>query len=184
MDFISRDKLTLVVVDMQEKLMNAIEEKSRERIIKNSQILIETAKTFGIPITVTEQYPKGLGVTIPEIKGTVGDGFKPIEKLVFSCARSEGFKEALRNTDKEEVLLCGIETHVCVLQTALDLIKDGYRVFVPADAVSSRRELDWETGVKFMDRAGAVVGTTETFVFQILERAGTEEFKKISKLLR
>ncbi|MGH7799499.1 MAG: hydrolase [Thermodesulfobacteriota bacterium] len=184
MDFIQRDKISLVVIDMQEKLINAITEERRETTIRNSKILIETAKTFEIPITVTEQYPKGLGLTIPEIKEAVGDGFKPIEKLVFSCARSTDFKSALKETKKEEVLICGIETHVCVLQTVLDLINNGYTVYVPADAVTSRKGLDWETGIKLIDRAGAIVGTTETFVFQLLERAGTEEFKKISKLLK
>ena len=184
MDFIQRDKVSLVVIDMQEKLINAIPEERRETTIRNSKILIETAKTFEIPITVTEQYPKGLGLTIPEIKEAVGDGFKPIEKLVFSCARSPEFKSALRETNKEEVLICGIETHVCVLQTVLDLINNGYTVYVPADGVTSRKELDWETAIKLIDKAGAVVGTTETFVFQFLERAGTEEFKKISRLLK
>src|SRR3989337_2158983 len=160
MDFIQRDKISLVVIDIQEKLINAIPEERREPTIRNSKILIETAKTFEIPITVTEQYPKGLGLTIPE------------------------FKSALKETKKEEVLICGIETHVCVLQTVLDLINDGYTVYVPADGVTSRKELDWETGIKLIDKAGATVGTTETFVFELLERAGTEEFKKISRLLK
>lgn len=184
MDFIQKDKISLVVVDMQEKLMNAIPEERREVVMRNSKILIETAKTLGIPITVTEQYPKGLGLTINEIKEAIGDESRPIEKLVFSCARSSDFKATLQNTKRAEVLMCGIETHVCVLQTVLDLIKNGYRVYVPADAVTSRKEIDWDMGIKFMDRAGAVIGTTETFVFQLLERAGTEEFKKISKLIK
>lgn len=184
MDFIQRDKISLIVVDMQEKLINAIPEERREVVTRNSKILIETAKTLGIPITVTEQYPKGLGLTINEIKEAIGDEPKPIEKLVFSCARSSDFTAALKNTKRTEVLMCGIETHVCVLQTVLDLIKDGYKVYVPADAVTSRKGIDWEMGIKFMDRAGAVVGTTETFVFQLLERAGTEDFKKISRLIK
>ncbi|HEY7535768.1 MAG TPA: hydrolase [Thermodesulfobacteriota bacterium] len=184
MDFIQRDSVSLIVIDMQEKLINAIPEEKRDITIKNSNILIEVAKTLNIPITTTEQYPKGLGPTIPEIKETIGDGFKPIEKLVFSCARSPEFKSALKETQREKVLLCGIETHVCVLQTVLDLINNGYTVYVPADAVTSRKEIDWKIGIKLIDSAGAIVGTTETFVFQLLERAGTEEFKKISKLLK
>ncbi len=184
MDFIQRDSISLAVIDMQEKLINAIPQEIRESTIRNSNILIETAKTLNIPITVTEQYPKGLGSTIPEIKDAIGDGFKPIEKLVFSCARSPEFKSALKEKGREEVLICGIETHVCVLQTVLDLINQGYKVHVPADAVTSRKELDWEIGIKLIERAGGIVGTTETFVFQLLERAGTEEFKKISKLLK
>jgi len=184
MDFIQRDKTSLVVIDMQERLMNAIPEGNRESITKYAGILIESAKTLGIPITVTEQYPKGLGLTIPEIKETVGEGFTPIEKVVFSCARSPEFKSALKETGRKEALICGIETHVCVLQTVIDLINDGYTVYVPADAVASRKELDWERGIKLIEKAGAIVGTTETFLFQLLERAGTEEFKKISKLIK
>jgi nicotinamidase-related amidase len=184
MNFIQRGNVSLIVIDMQEKLINAIPEEKRETTIRNSKILIETAKTLNIPITVTEQYPKGLGLTIPEIKGAIGDGFKPIEKLVFSCARSPEFKSALKETRREEVIICGIETHVCVLQTVLDLINHGYKVHVPADAVTSRKDIDWETGIRLIDRAGAIVGTTEIFVFQLLERAGTEEFKRISKLLK
>lgn len=184
MDFVRRENLSLVVIDMQERLMNAIPERKRESIIKSAAVLIEAAKTFEVPITVTEQYPRGLGPTIPEIKDCVGDGFKPIEKVVFSCARSPEFKSAIEETHKREALICGIETHVCVLQTVIDMINGGYVLYVPADAVASRKDLDWEKGISLIEKAGAVVGTTETFVFQLLERAGTEEFKRISKLLK
>ena len=184
MDFVRRENLSLVVIDMQERLMNAIPERKRESIIKSAAVLIEAAKTFEVPITVTEQYPRGLGPTIPEIKDCVGDGFKPIEKVVFSCARSPEFKSAIEETHKREALICGIETHVCVLQTVIDMINNGYVLYVAADAVASRKDLDWEKGISLIEKAGAVVGTTETFVFQLLERAGTEEFKRISKLLK
>lgn len=184
MDFVERENVSLVVIDMQERLMGAIPEEKRESTIKNAAILIEAAKTFEIPITVTEQYPRGLGPTIPEIKDCVGDAFKPIEKVVFSCARSPEFKSAIEQTHKREALICGIETHVCVLQTVMDMINSGYVLYVPADAVASRKDLDWEKGISLIEKAGAIVGTTETFVFQLLERAGTEEFKRISKLLK
>ncbi|MGB7291859.1 MAG: hydrolase [Thermodesulfobacteriota bacterium] len=184
MDFVQRENVSLVVIDMQERLMNAIPEEKRESTIKNAALLIEAAKTFEMPITLTEQYPRGLGPTIPEIKDCVGDGFKPIEKVVFSCARSPEFRSAIEGTHKREALICGIETHVCVLQTVIDMINDGYVLYVPADAVASRKDLDWEKGISLIEKAGAVVGTTETFVFQLLERAGTEEFKRISKLLK
>ncbi|HSE84034.1 MAG TPA: isochorismatase family protein, partial [Thermodesulfobacteriota bacterium] len=127
---------------------------------------------------------KGLGPTITEIREAVGEGFKPVEKLAFSCGRSPEFKTELKGTNRQEVLICGIETHVCVLQTVIDLINDGYKVYIPADAVASRKLLDWEKGVNLIEKAGATVGTTETFLFQLLERAGTDEFKKISKLLK
>jgi nicotinamidase-related amidase len=184
MDFVRRENLSLVVIDMQERLMNAIPERKRKSIIKSAAVLIEAAKTFEVPITVTEQYPRGLGPTIHEIKDCVGDGFKPIEKVVFSCARSPEFKSAIEKTHKREALICGIETHVCVLQTVIDMINGGYVLYVPADAVASRKDLDWEKGICLIEKAGAVVGTTEAFVFQLLERAGTDEFKTISKLLK
>jgi len=184
MDFLKKEDATLVVVDMQEKLMSAMPETESGIAVKNVKILLEAAKILDIPVQVTEQYPKGLGPTIGDIKESVGEGFSPIEKLAFSCARSPEFIEAFKDLGRSSVLLCGVETHVCVLQTAIDLVNDGYRVYVPADAVVSRKELDWEKGIGLMDKAGAFVGTTEAFLFQLLERAGTDEFKQISKLVR
>lgn len=184
MEFIQRDNTSLVVIDMQERLLSAIPEDRRENTTKNAVVLIQAAKMLGLPITITEQYPRGLGPTIDRIKESIGEGFSPIEKLVFSCGRSPEFQSALRETKRSEVLVCGIETHVCVLQTVIDLINSGYLVYVPADAVSSRKELDLEKGIDLIDKAGAVVGTTETFIFQLLERAGTEEFKAVSKLIK
>lgn len=184
MDFLKREDTTLVVVDMQERLMSAMPEIESRLAVKNVKILLEAAGILGIPVHVTEQYPKGLGPTIAEIKESAGERFQPIEKVVFSCARSPEFMDALRDLGRSSVLLCGVETHVCVLQTAIDLVNDGYHVYVPADAVVSRKELDWEKGIELMDKAGATVGTTEAFLFQLLERAGTDEFKQISKLVR
>lgn len=184
MDFLKKEDTSIVVVDMQEKLMSAMPETESRFAVKNVKILLEAAGLLGIPVSVTEQYPKGLGPTIGEIKESAGDGCHPIEKLVFSCARSPEFMDELKGLDRSSVLLCGVETHVCVLQTAIDLVNDGYHVFVPADAVVSRKALDWEKGISLMEKAGATVGTTETFLFQLLERAGTDEFRQISKLVR
>ncbi len=184
MDFIQRENVSLVVIDMQERLMGAIPEEKRTLTIKNAAVLIESAKTFQIPIIVTEQYPRGLGSTIPEIRDCIGEGFKPIEKVVFSCARAPEFKSEIEETGRREVLICGIETHVCVLQTVIDMANKGYAVYVPADAVASRKDLDWEKGIGLIEKAGAFVGTTEAFLFQLLERAGTDEFKTISKLIK
>lgn len=184
MNFPNKSQALLVVIDTQEKLMNAIPSEEREPLIKNAEILIESAKTLGIPIIVTEQYPKGLGSTIEEIKEKLGEYFNPIEKVAFSCTRVLEFKSILTAQKKRDIVLCGIETHVCVLQTAVDLIKEGYNVFVPVDAVASRKRLDWEVGIKLIEKAGAIAGTVETFLFQMLERAGTDEFKRISKLIK
>jgi nicotinamidase-related amidase len=184
MDFLKKEDSTLLVVDMQEKLMSAMPEIESRFAVKNVKILLEAARILEIPVSMTEQYPKGLGPTIEEIKESAGDCFRPIEKIVFSCARSPEFVDVLKELGRSSVLICGVETHVCVLQTAIDLINDGYHIYVPADAVVSRKELDWQKGIELMDKAGAVVGTTETFLFQLLERAGTDEFKQISKLVR
>ncbi len=184
MDFLKREDTSLVVVDMQERLMSAMPEIESRLAVKNVKILLEAARILGMPANVTEQYPKGLGPTIEEIKESVGEGFNPIEKVVFSCARAPEFEEVLKELGRSSVLLCGVETHVCLLQTAIDLVNHGYGVYVPADAVVSRRKLDWERGIDLMEKAGAVVGTTEAFLFQLLERAGTDEFKQISKLVR
>ncbi len=183
MDFISKDKTSFVVVDVQERLMGAMPEDVARTNVKNIKILLEAAKILDIPVTVTEQYPKGLGPTIQEVRESV-DNFSPIEKVVFSCVRSPEFESAINEINKREVLLCGVETHVCVLQTAIDLINKGYSVYVPADAVISRRRLDWEKGMSLIERSGATIGTMEAFVFQLLERAGTDEFKSISRLVR
>ena len=183
MNFINKEDTSFVVVDVQERLMGAMPEDITETNLKNMKILLEAAKVLGIPVTVTEQYPKGLGPTIEEIKDSV-DNFAPVEKVVFSCARSPEFESAIKDLGRGSVLLCGVETHVCVLQTAIDMVNKGYTVYVPADAVISRRELDWEKGINLIEKAGAVVGTTEAFLFQLLETAGTDEFKQISRLVR
>jgi len=184
MDFVKRDSTSLVVIDMQERLMGAMPEESRGAITDKSSILINSANILNIPVVVTEQYPKGLGPTIHEVKEAVGENFSPIEKVVFSCARSPEFKSALSDLGRKDVIICGIETHVCVLQTAIDLVNDGYNVYVAADAVTSRKELDRDKALDLIEKAGATVGTTETFLFQLLERAGTDEFKAISKLVK
>ena len=184
MEFLRRDRTVLAIVDMQERLLAAFPEERRAPVIRYASILLETALTMGIPGVVSEQYAKALGPTIAELRDRLGPGFAPIEKMVFSCGRSPEFKAALAATGRRDVIMCGVEAHVCVLQTALDLAGDGYKIHIPADAVTSRRDLDWRTGLALAEKAGAIIGTTEVFVFQLLERAGTDEFKTISKLIR
>jgi nicotinamidase-related amidase len=179
-----RDRTTLVVVDMQERLVAAMPKAGREILLRFAGVAIDAARILGLPIVATEQYPKGLGPTIDAIRARIGDRFAPIEKTVFSCARAPEFRAALGTGDPRDLLLVGVEAHVCVLQTAADLIADGHRVFVPADAVLSRRPLDYDRGLALIERAGGTVGTTELFVFHLLERAGTDEFKQISKLVK
>lgn len=184
MDFLKKEDTVLVVIDMQERLMSAMPDLNSRVAVRNVRVLIEAAKVLGIPLLVTEQYPKGLGPTIDDVKESLGEGVAPIEKIVFSCARSPEFGDAIKMLGRSSYILAGVETHVCVLQTAVDLVNEGYNVCVPADAVVSRNDLDWQKALDLMGRAGATVGTTEAFLFMLLERAGTDEFKAVSKLVK
>jgi isochorismate hydrolase len=150
---------------------------------RNLQVLITFARELDVPILATEQYPKGLGKTIPDVKKELGE-LSLIEKVAFSCCRVDAFNERLRSLGRKQIVLSGIETHVCVLQTAADLIQRGYGVHVVADAVCSRRRLDWEIGLRWMENNGAMITTTEIIAFQLLKEAGTDEFKRLSKFVK
>jgi len=182
---LNREDALLVVVDVQERLVPAIRKELYERSLKNFKIVLEAAGTLGVPILLTEQYPKGLGRTVPDVlQALEGKQYERIEKVTFSCARDERFFAAVAKTARRQIVLIGMETHVCVYQTSVDLINAGYEVFVLDDAVSSRFLHNYESGIAALRDAGAVVVSTETAVFQLLKVAGTPEFKKISSLLR
>ncbi len=173
----------LVIVDVQERLFNAMDVERREDMIRNIKILAQTARRLGLPIILTEQYPKGLGPTLPEVRELLQD-VAPFEKTAFSCCGADGFVDRLRATGTEDVVMVGMEAHVCVLLTALDLLRAGYRVTVAADAVCSRTRANATLGVEEARQAGATVSATETIVFRLLGRADTDVFREISKLLR
>jgi nicotinamidase-related amidase len=172
----------LVVVDVQDRLAAVME--GRERVVQRTKLLIEGAKILGLPIILTEQYPKGLGPTVSEIREVLPPEVRPVEKLHFSCCGEPAFMDALKKTGRTKVLLAGMETHICVLQTTLCLIAAGYTVHVVSDAVCSRKRSDYEVGLGIAREAGAVVTSAETVLFQLLKKAGTEEFKSISKLVK
>ena len=174
---------TLVVVDVQERLFNAMDADKRDDMVSNIKILGATALRLGTPVVITEQYPKGLGRTLPEVRALL-DGVAPLEKTAFSCCGADGFVDRLRAAESDHVILTGVEAHVCVLLTALDLLAAGFRVSVVADAVCSRRAANMEIGLAQARQAGAVITATETVVFQLLGRADTDAFREISKLLR
>jgi nicotinamidase-related amidase len=176
-----RDRTGLVVVDIQERLLPSMWE--HERALQNSLRLIRGAAILGVPVLATEQYRKGLGATVPQIAAAV-PGFTPLEKLTFSSCGAEGFTEALQAKNIRDVLLCGIETHVCVAQTCLDLLDSDFRVFVVADAVSSRAEQNHYIGLDRMRASGAIIVSTEMVLFELLGRAGSEEFKQILTLVK
>jgi nicotinamidase-related amidase len=178
---LSKDNCALVIVDVQDRLANAMQEKVS--VINNCLHLIELAKIYAIPILLTEQYPKGLGRTVDEIQKSLPT-YVPIEKLSFSCCGERKFVDKLRDMDRKTIMLTGMETHVCVLQTCVELLKDGFNIHLVKDAACSRTKENWNTGVEFMRDAGAVITCTETVLFQLLGVAGTEEFKIISKRVR
>jgi isochorismate hydrolase len=178
-----REQAVLIVIDVQDVLMKKMEQEVKKKVIQNIQTLLTFAKEMAIPILITEQYPKGLGNTVAEIKMEMGP-ILPIEKVSFSCGGVVAFNNQLNHLGRRQILLTGIETHVCVLQTANDLIQEGYEVHVLADAVCSRKRLDWETGLRWMEKRGAMISTTEIIAFQLLKEAGTEEFRRLSKLLK
>ena len=178
-----RDQAVLIVIDVQDVLMKKMDREVGKKVIQNIQTLLTFAKGMAIPIMITEQYPKGLGKTVADIRMEMGS-ILPIEKVSFSCWGVVAFNNQLNHLGRRQILLTGIETHVCVLQTASDLIQEGYEVHVVADAVCSRKKLDWETGLRWMEKKGAMISTTEIIAFQLLKEAGTEEFRRLSKLLK
>lgn len=180
--FLDRSSAQLVVVDVQEKLCRAMDAQVLEKLTSNISILLDTAAELGLPVVATEQYVKGLGETVPALKDKLPT--KSLEKMTFSCCGGEGFLETLAANERRQVILVGMETHVCVLQTALELLSNGYIVHLVCDAVMSRRKDNWKIALKTMTAAGAVLTSTESVLFQLLRVAGTEEFKKLSKLVR
>jgi nicotinamidase-related amidase len=174
---LDRDRTALVVVDVQEGFRKAIPD--FERVAKATATLIDGAEAIGVPVIVTEQYPKGLGDTAPEVAEHLPEGTEALEKVVFSAADADGFDLGGR----DQALVCGIETHVCVNQTVLDLLDGGTEVQVAEDAVGSRTEENKRVGLHKMERAGATLTSVETALFELLGRAGTDEFKTVQRLI-
>ncbi|MBE0669570.1 MAG: isochorismatase family protein [Anaerolineales bacterium] len=182
---LTREDAVLIVVDVQERLVPAIDRDLYERSLKNFKIAIETAGTLGLPILLTEQYPKGLGRTVqPVLQALEGKPYILVEKMTFSCTLDEGFLSALSKAGRRQAVIIGMEAHVCVYLTSMGLRNAGYEVFVLDDAVSSRFPHNYHSAIAALRDAGAVVISTETAVFQLLKVAATPEFKKISSLLR
>lgn len=181
--FILKKKTTaLVVIDIQERLIKAMDAEVLKKVTENTSRLIKGAGVLGIKTICTQQYTKGLGGTIPELKELLKE--EHIEKTDFSCCGEQSFVDALKNAGVKNVVLAGMETHVCVLQTALDLLNAGFGVHVAADAVCSRSKFNWHTALNLMSSAGAVITVTETVLFQLVKRAGTPEFKEISNIVK
>ena len=173
----------LTIADVQERLFNAMDAERRDDMVSNVKILASAARRLDVPVLLTEQYPKGLGRTLPEVKALLAD-LAPFEKTAFSCAGADGFMDRVKALGADHVILAGIEAHVSVLLTALDLLGRGLKVSVVADAVCSRRVANLEIGLAQARQAGAVITATETVVFQLIGSADSDAFRELSKLLR
>jgi nicotinamidase-related amidase len=179
--FINKEDAVLLIVDIQEKLAAVMKE--RDKVVKNNLHLVELAKMLDIPVMVTEQYPKGLGTTVPELREAL-PRHGVVEKMTFDGCGQPAFLQALKEHNKSSVILTGMETHICVLQTCIGLLKGGFNVHVAQDAICSRTKENWKAGIEFMRDAGAVMTSTETVLFQLLQVAGTKEFKAISQRIK
>jgi nicotinamidase-related amidase len=178
-ELMSRHDTAMLVVDVQEKLLPHI--RGNRRLVWNVQRLLDAAEALGIPVAATEQYPRGLGATISELVGRFGE---IPSKLTFSCGECAGLFQPWVDSGRSKVLVVGIEAHVCVMQTVMDLMHEGFRTYVAVDAVGSRFDLDLETALRRMELSGAVLTTTEATMFEWAEVAGTAEFKIVAALAR
>lgn len=179
-ELLSRHNSRLVVVDVQGKLVGRIHRSSQ--VVGVCRRLIQGAQILGVPVFATEQYPQGLGETVPELAELLP---ARLTKVRFSSAEALGWGTAAeQGDDRYQVVVCGIEAHVCILQTVLDLIARGFQVSVPADGVGSRHEMDWKFALDRMSTAGATIVTSESVLFEWCEVAGTPEFKQISQLIK
>ncbi len=180
---LSRTRAALLVVDVQERLAQAMPDEILAHIVRNTKILIDAARRLGLPIAVSQQYPKGLGQTIPPVEEVLA-GAHRFDKVEFSAAACPAFAALAPKLGRDQWIVCGMESHVCVYQTARDLVARGYAVHVPADAICSRTKQNWNTARNLLARAGAIVTSTEAVVFDLLERAGSDDFKALSRAIK
>jgi nicotinamidase-related amidase len=177
------EQCALIVVDIQEKLLPPIFQK--EQLVRNAQLLIRLAGILKIPTLLTTQYSKGLGNTVADVAALLPEA-QPIEKLAFSCFGSDAFCSSLKRLpgNRNTVVLCGIESHICVAQTALAALREGYLVHLASDAVSSRTEWNCKVGLDRMRAAGAVISSTEMIIYEALRSSGTSAFKDMLRYLK
>jgi len=178
---LERENTCLIVIDVQERFRSVIH--GFGEMAENAKKLIRAFRIFDIPVIVTEQNPEKLGRTIRELSNELGD-FEPVEKLHFSCFGEADFAEELAKLGRKQIVLCGIEAHICVLKTALEGLKKGYEIHVASDAVSSRRQTDKDFALRRMSQSGVFLTTSESLIFQLMERAGTEEFRKVKDIVK
>ena len=181
MQLLEKANTGLVIIDVQEKLMPVVERS--QIIIENIKKLLLLSKLFHLPVILTEQYSKWLGPTLPDIIESLTE-YKPIPKMHFNCCAVENFNEQLNSKDFKNIIVAGVESHICVFQTCVSLVNKGYKVHIPRDAVGSRTDENSSVGLKLANKAGAYITSTESVIYQILEKAGTKEFKQMLKKVK
>ena len=181
MKLLEREKTGLLIIDIQEKLMEVMGQS--ERVLDNTTRLLHLSKIFSLPVILTEHFTKWLGPTVPEITEAL-PSYEPISKMHFNCCDADAFNDRLDSEGLENIIVAGVESHICIFQTCASLVERGYHVHVPGDAVDSRTDENRLVGLNLMERAGAVITSTETVIYQILKKAGTKEFNKMLKKIR
>ena len=183
---LSRSRAALLVIDIQDRLLPAMPVDDAARMVRNAVLLIQAADQLGLPIVASQQYPRGLGPTVAAIEAALAAArlVYRFDKLEFSTAAAPPFAALAGALGRDQWVVCGMETHVCVYQTVRDLVARGWAVHVCADAVCSRTPLNWELGLGLLQRAGAIVSSAEACVFDLLGLAGTEEFRALAKVLK
>lgn len=180
-NMLNKDDSLLLIVDIQEKLVNALD---KDIVVKKASILTRAAKILGIPVIVTEQYPNGLGHTVSTVSQNLSQDTPTVEKTAFSAVKAEGFNEFLKSYGRKQIVVCGIETHVCVHQSVADLLAQGYEVYVAKDACASRAKYEFKQGIERMQANGAKISCVEIILFEWLQDAKNPNFKEIQSLIK
>lgn len=176
------DDTMLLIIDIQEKLLPA--QFNKELVLKNALSLVKACQELEIPVLVSEQYPRGLGSTVPELKEVLPENTAYFEKVNFGCCNESGFNDLLKSFNKKQILVCGMESHVCVHQTVYDLIQHGYEVHLIQDAIGSRKEYEYKVGLDRMIASGAIPSCTEMAIFELLQCAKNPKFKQVQALIK
>jgi nicotinamidase-related amidase len=180
-NLLQRENTGILIVDVQEKLMPVMD---RQQIMtENINKLLQLCRLFSLPVLLTEQYPRWLGPTVPELKHALSS-YEPITKMHFNCCDVAQFNDHLASHSLENIIITGVESHICIFQTCVGLTAKGYQIHVPKDAVSSRTSENRQVGLELMKSAGALITSTEAVIYQILKQADTKEFKKMSKIMK
>lgn len=180
-NMLDKNESLLLVIDLQERLVNAL---NKQIVVNRTETLVKAAKILGIPIIATQQYPKGLGLIVDSVKQHFSDNIPIIDKTSFSAVKENGFLDVLKSFNKKQIVICGIETHVCVHQTTADLLTEGFDVYVVKDACASRNKYEFKQGIERMQTNGAKISCLEMVLFEWLGNAQNPHFKEIQTLIK